>query len=360
MSYQPCISIIIPFYNSIKHIDSCLNGLINQSFKKMHEIIFVNDGSTDETVRKIENYKNPLIKIFELKKNKGPAAARNLGLKNASGKYVFFLDVDDTISLDILDKLYNEVLEYEYDIIFCDKKWIENSQNQRANIFLYPDNKILNSEEIKNEMRKRFKDPISNVGIFGLTGRLIKRNIIINNNIFFDEKLRYLEDETFSWQILSKVKSIKYLKLQLYNYNVNPNINTALSEGLSKNYPISNFKIAKNYIKESLRNVGFNLKTTELLSNQAYIFFIISALVSLSKSIELGKIEKSKGKFIRSEFIKKIIDDKEIPILVKNYEQSKLESYLIPLAIKLKSKLLLEYATAKRARQILSFRRKNT
>ena len=60
-------------------------------------------------------------------------------------------------------------------------------------------------------MEKRFRDPISNVGIFGLTGRLIKRSIITKNEIFFDEKLRYLEDETFSWRILSKIKSINSL-----------------------------------------------------------------------------------------------------------------------------------------------------
>ena len=208
-------------------------------------------------------------------------------------------------------------------------------------------------------MEKRFRDPISNVGIFGLTGRLIKRSIITKNNIFFDENLRYLEDETFSWQILSRVKNIKYLKLQLYDYNVNPNINSALSEGLSKDYPISNFKIAKNYVKESLTNVGFDQKTIEHLSNQAFIFFIISALVSLSKSIALGKIDKSTSTFIKNDFINKIINDKEIQISVKDYIPSKLESFLIPLAIKIKSKLLLKYACTRRAKQILSLRRKN-
>ena len=259
MRDEICISVIIPFYNSQDHIDNCLDTLQKQYFKKTYEIIMIDDGSTDKTVEKIIKRNNPFIKIFHLKENKGPAAARNLGLKNSSGKYIFFLDADDTISLDILTKLYDEVLENQYDVIFCDKKWIENSQNQRTNIFLYSENKILYEDEIKIEMKKRFLDPVSNVGLFGLTGRLIKRSIIINNEIFFDEKLRYLEDETFSWRILSKIKSVKYLKDQLYHYNVNPNINSALSEGLRKGFPISNFKVARDYIKESLANSGFDL-----------------------------------------------------------------------------------------------------
>ena len=359
MPEEICISVIVPFYNSQNHIDNCLDALQRQSFKKAYEIIMVDDGSTDRTVEKIKGRNNPLIKIFQLKENKGPATARNLGIKNSSGKYIFFLDADDTVSFDILTKLYDEVLDYQHDIVFCDKKWIENSQNQRTNIFLYLENRNLYEKEIKNEMEKRFRDPISNVGIFGLTGRLIKRSIITKNEIFFDEKLRYLEDETFSWRILSKIKSIKYLKLQLYHYNVNPNINSALSQGFSKGYPISNFKIARDYVKESLANIGFDQKSIENLSNQAFIFFIISALVSFSKSIALGKIEKSTGIEIRSEFINKIINDKEILTSVKHYKRSKLESFLIPLAIKLKSRILLKYACTKRANQILSFRRKN-
>ena len=97
MPDQPCISVIIPFYNSKNHIDNCLYALKNQTFEKTYEIILVDDGSTDGTVNRIKSHNNPLIRIFQLKENKGPAAARNLGLKNASGKYVFFIDADDYI-----------------------------------------------------------------------------------------------------------------------------------------------------------------------------------------------------------------------------------------------------------------------
>ena len=72
------ISIIIPFYNSQNHIENCLDSLQKQSFKKTYEIIMVDDGSTDGSVEIIKKCKNPFVKIFKLKENKGPAAARNL------------------------------------------------------------------------------------------------------------------------------------------------------------------------------------------------------------------------------------------------------------------------------------------
>ena len=71
------ISIIIPFYNSQNHIENCLDSLQKQSFKKTYEIIMVDDGSTDGSVEIIKKCKNPFVKIFKLKENKGPAAARN-------------------------------------------------------------------------------------------------------------------------------------------------------------------------------------------------------------------------------------------------------------------------------------------
>ena len=96
------ISVIVPCYNSESFIKNCLNLLINQNFNKSFEIIIVDDASNDKTVEIIKSYNHSNIKLYFLEKNSGPSAARNLGLKKARGKYVFFLDVDDSISNNIL------------------------------------------------------------------------------------------------------------------------------------------------------------------------------------------------------------------------------------------------------------------
>jgi glycosyltransferase involved in cell wall biosynthesis len=358
MSEKINISVIVPFYNAKNYIKNCIDNLSKQDFNKPFEIIMIDDASTDQSLQIIEQNYLPMIKLYKLKNNQGPASARNLGIKKASGEYIFFLDVDDSIASNTLSKLHNELQNYNYDIVICDKKWIENSQNQRSNIFVYSSDKILDKSDIHQEMRKRFNDPISNVGIFGLTGRLIKKSLILNNKIYFNEKLRYLEDEIFSWNVLSFAHKIKYIKDQLYSYYVNPNISSALSDGLNRGFSISNFKIVRDHIKKSLINSGFPEGDIKKIGDQAFIFFIISALVSFSKSIILKKIEKRKGIEIRKKIIDQILSDKEVLSAVKTYKISKFESSLIPKAISWKSSFLLSFACNKRAKEILNIRRK--
>ena len=102
MSEQFFVSVIIPFYNSESHIKTCLNSLLNQDFIKPFEIIMVDDASTDSSRNIVKMHDVPSLRLFSLPTNSGPAAARNVGLNNAKGKYVYFLDVDDTIAANTL------------------------------------------------------------------------------------------------------------------------------------------------------------------------------------------------------------------------------------------------------------------
>ena len=110
------ISIIVPCYNVEKYLGSCLDSLLNQSFKDF-EIIAVNDGSTDNTLNILEEYskKDSRIKIIT-QKNKGLSGARNTGIDNANGDYIAFLDSDDWVSPDFYQKLYNAITENNCDI----------------------------------------------------------------------------------------------------------------------------------------------------------------------------------------------------------------------------------------------------
>ena len=291
-------------------------------------------------------------------KNKGPSFARNIGLKKAKGEYVMFVDIDDTITTNILSILYGVAKKNNSDIIFSDKGWIENSKNQRKNHFIFPKDKKFKKYQLIKIMKKRFNDPVSNIGIFNLTGRLIRRSIIIENHICFEEKLRYLEDETFIWDILPFVKNANYIRKQLYSYHVNPNVNSALSEGLSKVFPISYFKLVKNHVENSLNKTGIQKVEIKNIVDQALIYLIISGLVSLSRSIILRKIDKKKGIIKRKKIIKEVLNDQDVAKSIKNYEISKQESSLIPIAILSRSYDELEFACDKRAMEILNIRRK--
>ena len=224
MSEHFCVSVIVPFYNAEVHLKRCIDVLLKQDFNKSFEIIMVDDASTDNGQNIIKMQNSPLIKLHSLPSNTGPSAARNVGLKIAEGDYVFFLDADDTISTSALKTLYGHAKENDFDLVYSDKANIENSRNQNENIFVHPADKIFSNSDITKEIKKRLYDPLYTTGLIGVTGRLIKRSIINRNNLYFEEQLRFLEDETFSWDIMAFCKKAKYIRKQLYTYYQYPNV----------------------------------------------------------------------------------------------------------------------------------------
>ena len=115
------VSVIVPVYNVEKFIDKCLNSLVNQTLKEI-EIIVVNDGSPDNSQKIIDEYvkKYPdKIKSF-IKENGGQGSARNMGIEKAVGEYISFVDSDDWLDLDTLEKMYFLAKKDKSDIVICD------------------------------------------------------------------------------------------------------------------------------------------------------------------------------------------------------------------------------------------------
>ena len=121
---------------------------------------------------------------------------------------------------------------------------------------------------------------------------------------------------------------------------------------------ISYFKLVKSHIQNSLKKRGFSVESIKKLGDQAYIFFIINALVSISQSIIQNKVELEKGIKSRRKIIGEIISDSEVSKAIVNYSRSQEESKWIPRAIYWRSRILLEFACTRRANEILSKRKK--
>ena len=115
---EPKISIIIPVYNVEKYLRECLDSCISQTLKDI-EIICVDDASPDNSIKILEEYqaKDSRIKIFRHKENKNLGAARNTGLQNATGEYVWFVDSDDFIDTKACQILYNAIKEFDVDML---------------------------------------------------------------------------------------------------------------------------------------------------------------------------------------------------------------------------------------------------
>lgn len=117
---RPLISVIVPVYNVSKYLDRCIMSIVRQNYKNI-EILLIDDGSTDDSGTKCDDWgkKDHRIKVLH-KQNGGLSSARNVGICNMTGEYVMFVDSDDIISQDIVSVLYMACIKHNADISICD------------------------------------------------------------------------------------------------------------------------------------------------------------------------------------------------------------------------------------------------
>lgn len=118
-SYKGKISVIIPVYNVCNYLDRCIQSVLTQTYKDL-EIILVDDGSTDESGKLCDIYKERDERIIVIhQKNQGVSCARNAGINIASGEYIGFVDADDFVKADMFEDLYKKAKEKDYDVVDC-------------------------------------------------------------------------------------------------------------------------------------------------------------------------------------------------------------------------------------------------
>ncbi|MGL4570223.1 MAG: glycosyltransferase family 2 protein [Clostridium sp.] len=202
------ISIIIPVYNSETYIKRCIDSILSQTFYKF-ELICIDDGSTDKSLEILYEYdcKDERIKVIK-QKNGGPSKARNKGLEVAKGKYVAFVDSDDYLENEYLERLFEKSMEN--DIIIANYK--EETENNKKEIKIFEcllDNK--NNSEIIEEIL---------LGSGGYVwGKLFKYSAISENNLKFDENINMCEDLIFIIDFFTKINYIGKSNESMYIYN---------------------------------------------------------------------------------------------------------------------------------------------
>lgn len=211
------VSIIIPCYNAIPYIDKCLKSIIKDKLGEK-EIILINDGSTDKTLNLLEKWskKYEFIKIIN-QKNGGQGKARNKGLKQAKGEYIFFLDVDDYVAPNIFYKMYNFAKKNDSDYVYCD--YFEHYNKNDIII------KNIHSEEEKAN---------AILANFAPWGKLISKKLIKNINFSFCEG-KIFEDVAVIPHIASNSSNPKHLEEPLYYYNMT-NVSTTRKKQYDKRY----------------------------------------------------------------------------------------------------------------------------
>lgn len=211
MKKEPKISIIVPVYNAERYISKCLNSILSQT-EKDFEVIIVDDGSKDRSLERCQYYENidERVKVLH-QENFGVSKARNIGIKTSKGKYITFVDVDDYIRNDYIEKLLEKQQKYNTDLV-CTSYIIEKKFG-RKNKIIYKE-RIIKKENIVNDFLPFF-DSISTAP----WGKLYKSCIIKNCNIYFPENIPYAEDTIFNIKYYSKINSIAISDDLIYFYN---------------------------------------------------------------------------------------------------------------------------------------------
>ena len=276
------ISIIIPIYNCEKYLRTCLESVINQTYKNI-EIILVNDGSTDKSLDVCNEYSNKdsRIKIIN-NTNHGVSYSRNIGIKSSTGSYIMFVDADDWLDLKMVEILYRNI--NNSDLCVCSYISVFNNNS-------IP--KIYNITKNNSYMQFILKN-----GCWAPWGKLFKKEKITK---LFDEKIMSSEDLLFNFENAINFKIIKYISDTLYYYRKKDDEKFKIEKVGKKelgeldalvyminnsNDDICNYLIC-NYIDNLYRVIYFdNLNTNSTFLNKEYY-------VNLSKEY-YKKLDKKK------------------------------------------------------------------
>ena len=201
------ISIIVPVYNVEKYLHHCIDSILAQTYIDF-ELLLINDGSTDRSNEICDEYamKDSRIRVFH-KDNEGVSKARNWGLDNANGEWITFVDSDDWVRNDFLQKRLELALEEDADITYCDVEYVYSTHNQYCNT------------------ASQFEGKVATVNSWILSRTtyspilLVKKSLFDKHNLRYIEGLHFGEDFDLIIKLVMYANKVSHVKEALYYYN---------------------------------------------------------------------------------------------------------------------------------------------
>lgn len=286
------ISVIIPVFNVEKYLEECLDSVCNQTFKNL-EIICINDGSTDNSLNILETYlkNDDRIKIIS-QNNQGLGAARNAGLKIATGDLIYFIDSDDYIDLDTLQRLYDNMMSNDSDMVLFKFNTFGDDKNIHSRGVEFKIDEIFGDVDYKN-FTFNYKDVKKHVlnTAFSACLKLYKKDFLDSfNDFYFPERLAF-EDIVFHVKAILRARKISFLNESLYYYRSNP---TSILNFTANGFDI--FEII-DIVEEFLKDNGYY----DELENEFIFFKIAQILVYMNSTKSEDYFIKTKEEFEKLE-----------------------------------------------------------
>lgn len=324
------LSILMPVYNSEKHVRKSVESIINQTFTNW-ELIIVNDGSTDHS-REVCNELAQLdnrIKVIN-KENTGVSDTRNILINNATGRYIGFIDSDDYIEENMFELLINKIKDYDSDLVVCgivEDKIIDEQIVSRSINKYYP-KEYLNILEMKEMIMDYLNSNLFN----SLCNKVYKKEIIVNKRIKFDSNVENGEDLIFNLEYMKYINNLVFCEEQLYHYARRQNhsithkyVDDMYFKGLKIHDILENFLIEMDFYTEE------NKKT--LCEN--HLIGVFSAILNLFHSqCPMTWTEKK-------QYIKKIINRDYVKYCAKERKRDRGISGITAMLVNFRSTILI-------------------
>ncbi|MEK3991759.1 glycosyltransferase family 2 protein [Robertmurraya sp. FSL R5-0851] len=210
------ISVVVPVYNAGIKLHKCIKSILNQTHRDF-ELILVNDGSTDTSldICKIYEEKDSRVRVIN-KKNEGSILTRKTGIDAALYDYIMFVDADDWVSQNIIERMIKELIESNADICVCNMYSVLAGVKKKVENTYLNSSKLYKGEEIFTHLIRAYLwgHPFPS----SLCAKLYKKELLYTNGKYL-EKIKFLGDDLFyNLEILLQTKSVKVIDSPLYYY----------------------------------------------------------------------------------------------------------------------------------------------
>lgn len=247
--YVPKVSVIVPVYNVEDYLVDALDSLVNQSLTDI-EILMIDDGSTDNSRYIIERYALDYDNFHAFhKENEGLSVTRNYGLKYAKGDYIFFIDSDDYLLHDALEKLYNCAVEYDSDVVTSNFFRYNDTKSWQHIICDYVFNNL--DEDLYNTNLAEYPNLIWDMPVWN---KLYKKEFLDDINLRFYDGRVLFEDNIFSTELYVNAKKVSILKEGFYCWRMRAP-NSSLSQSHDRDRGDELYKMAvmvNNLLNENI------------------------------------------------------------------------------------------------------------
>ena len=269
------VSIIIPIFNDEKYINYCVDSILKQTYQNI-EVILVNDGSIDNSKEICDRYQNTDKRVVVInKENGGVSSARNVGIKQSSGKYIMFVDGDDWIEINTVSKLVDLIQKNGVDAYLTNAYYKDESVLIPDNFKLKSEDEVVNSDII---MEKHLKYRMISSVCFGIyKSDLVKK-------CGFDEKIHTLEDWEFLFRFFCEAERIGLTSYSFYHYRTNMNSASTTS--------INEKKLTCFMIPRKVEKILEEKKKMDLIIYVKCLNVIFLNLIMISKALSVINIKK--------------------------------------------------------------------